>query len=760
MKKILSFLTALTLVFGAGSALPEGALKLDTDISASAETKTYGDYEYTDLDDDEYDTVSITKYNGTDTKVTIPSTIDGKKVTSIGAYAFNCCTSLASITIPNSVTSIGYGAFSWCESLESVTIPDSVTNIDGAFFNCTNLTSITIPDSVTSIGEKAFSDCISLKSITIPNSVTSIGYSAFSWCTSLKSITIPNSVTSIGYSAFGDCTSLESITIPDSVTSIDVYAFWGCKSLKSVTIPNSVTSISPYAFGYDSYTNKIDGFTIYGYSGTAAETYANDYGLEFVDLGKEYTYGDWTYKMLADGTAEIEEYKGSDTKVTIPAEIDGKKVTSIGDYTFWKCTSLTSITIPDSVTSIGEGAFGLCTSLTSITIPNSVTSIGEGAFGGCKSLKSITIPDSITSIGVSAFWNCTNLKSVTIPDSVTSIDEIAFEDCTSLKSITIPNSVTSIGDRALGYDSKENKIDGFTIYGNSGTAAETYANDNGFEFVDLGKKYTYGDWVYTLLADGTIEIAIYQGNDAIVTVPAEIDGKKVTSIGDMAFYKRTSITSLTIPDGITSIGNTAFAECLSLTSITIPDSVTSIGDSAFGGCESLKSISIPNGVTSIGKRSFFLCGNLTSVTIPDSVTSIEGDAFLDCESLKSVTIPDSVTDIGDNAFGYYYYESPYDSGTYSKYPDFTIYGYKDTAAETYANDNGFTFIPLDEIKKGDVNGDTYINMKDLTRLQQYLAEWEVDINKTAADVTGDGKLTMGDLTRLQQYLAGWKVTLG
>ena len=245
MKRVLSLLTAAALVFGAGSALPEGALKLDTDISASAET--YGDYEYTVFDKD--DTVSITKYNGTDTKVTIPSTIDGKKV-------------------------------------------------------------------------------------------TSIGYRAFSWCTSLK-----------------------SITIPDSVTSIDVYAFWGCKSLKSVTIPNSVTSISPYAFGYDSYTNKIDGFTIYGYSGTAAETYANDYGLEFVDLGKEYTYGDWTYKMLADGTAEIEEYKGSDTKVTIPAEIDGKKVTSIGDYTFWKCTSLTSITIPDSVTSIGEGAFGGCKSL-------------------------------------------------------------------------------------------------------------------------------------------------------------------------------------------------------------------------------------------------------------------------------------------------------------------------------------------------------------------------------------------------------------
>ncbi|MGN0624339.1 MAG: leucine-rich repeat domain-containing protein, partial [Oscillospiraceae bacterium] len=134
------------------------------------------------------------------------------------------------------------------------------------------------------------------------------------------------------------------------------------------------------------------------------------------------TYGDFEYSILDDGTVEISGYTGSDSTLTIPGTIDGKKVTSIGGYAFEDCTSLTSITIPNSVTSIGSNAFNYCTSLTSITIPNSVTSIGGGAFNTCTSLTSITIPNSVTSIGYSAFENCTSLTSITIPNSVTSIE--------------------------------------------------------------------------------------------------------------------------------------------------------------------------------------------------------------------------------------------------------------------------------------------------------------------------------------------------
>ena len=285
-------------------------------------------------------------------------------------------------------------------------------------------------------------------------------------------------------------------------------------------------------------------------------------------------------------------------------------VTSIGNFAFYNCTSLTSVTIPDSVTSIGAWAFSGCASLTSVTIPDSVTSIDGDAFYNCASLASVTIPDSVTSIGVYAFYHCSSLTSVTIPDSVTSIGNSAFRHCTSLTSVTIPDSVTSIGDWAFS------------------------------DCVSL-TSVTIPDSVTSIGGD-----AFYNCTSlASVTIP-----DSVTSIGAYAFYDCTSLTSVTIPNSVTSIGWGAFSYCTSLTSVTILDSVTSIGGKAFCGCTSLTSVTIPGSVTSIGDSAFRYCSSLTSVTIPDSVTSIGGNAFCGCTSLTSVTIPDSVTSIGNFAF--------------------------------------------------------------------------------------------------------------
>ena len=274
-------------------------------------------------------------------------------------------------------------------SITTATIPESITH-NGATY------------SVTSIGERAFYDCSSLTSITIPNSVTSIEYRAFYGCSSLTSITIPNSVTSIGEQAFLYCSSLTSITIPNSVTSIGSSAFNGCSSLTSIIVEkgNSI---------YDSREN----------CNAIIETATN---------------------TLIAGCQNT----------TIP-----NSVTSIGDFAFSGCSSLTSITIPNSVTSIGEQAFLYCSSLTSITIPNSVTSIGSSAFNGCSSLTSIivekgnSIYDSRENCNA-IIETATNTliagcQNTTIPNSVTSIGDFAFSGCSSLTSITIPNSVTSIG---------------------------------------------------------------------------------------------------------------------------------------------------------------------------------------------------------------------------------------------------------------------------------------------------------------------------
>ena len=282
-KKILSGLLAFALLFGSAAALPEGVFETSSTITASAAVLS-GDYVYEFLNDG---TAEIIFYHGKGGAVTIPSTLGGKKVTSIGGSAFYKCEKLTSVTIPSSVEKIGSYAFYECLSLKSITIPNSVTKIgDCAFESCENLAEITIPESVVKIGDAAFYSCKNLKKIVLPSKIKSIEDSTFCGCIKLTSVIIPNSVTSIEDDAFTHCSSLTSITIPSSVTSIGLRAFWDCTSLKSVTIPSSVKSINDMAFGYYNYNgyfkNKVSGFTIYGVKGTAAQKYAKNNGFKFV----------------------------------------------------------------------------------------------------------------------------------------------------------------------------------------------------------------------------------------------------------------------------------------------------------------------------------------------------------------------------------------------------------------------------------------------------------------------------------------------
>ena len=599
-------------------------------------------------------TLEITKYVGNSATCVIPSEIDGKKVTQIGYNAFSSRTELTSITIPDGVTIIGNSAFSDCTSLETVTIPNSVTQIyPRAFYNCTSLKEVAIPASVTVIRDEAFGYYYDIDSsetkkadgfkinyvnntqghwyaikngftdgacfvvnelgdgtveitgyagnsatCVIPDEihgkkVTRIGENAFRDRTELTSVTIPDSVKYIFDHAFSNCTSLETVTIPNSVTDIYSRAFYNCTSLKEVTIPASVTDIGDEAFGYYRYedtweSKKVDGFKINYVKNTYGHYYATENG--FSDEACLLT------NELNDGTLEISKYVGnSATSATyvIPGEINGKKVTQIGD-----------------------SAFTVCTSLTSVTIPDGVTSIDEAAFWGCTSLTSVTIPDSVTSIKSKAFFNCTSLKSVTIPASVTNIN---------------------IGDYALGYyeiyntDSCEwemYKVDGFKINYVKNTYGHMYAFKNGF--TDEACLLT------NELDDGTLEITKYAGNSATYVIPGEIDGKKVTEIGDSAFKGCTELTSITIPDGVIGIGNNAFSGCTSLETVTIPASVTYVGNSAFYGCTSLKSVTVPESVTYIGGYAFAECYSLKYADIPANVSGIGSSPFYNCRSLENI----------------------------------------------------------------------------------------------------------------------------
>ena len=452
---------------------------------STSQTVKNSDFSFAVLSDG---TVEITGYKGTVTNVTIPKTLDGRAVTSIGASAFrgsslesitipegvtsigtssiSDCSSLKSISLPDSILSIGDYAFSGCGSLGSISLPDSVTSIGASAFRGSSLESITIPEGVTSIGESTFSGCTSLVSISIPDSILSVGDYAFSGCGSLGSISLPDSVTSIGDHAFGGCTSLGSISLPDSILSIGDYAFFGCRSLESITIPEGVICIGANALdtctslrsvtipksvtdiGWGAFLGCDD--LIIQYGGSADDRTkirignAND-----ALLNATWSYGNSTEVMLihpdyecslSNGKVTIIKYKGTATNVTIPSQIDNYPVVRIGDDAF-RLSSVESITIPEGVTSIGQEAFSHCKALQSIAISDSVILIGDEAFNGCSSLDSITLPEGVTSIGSGFFVNCEALQSITIPDSVSNIGFMAFGYCDKLKYIYYRGSV-------------------------------------------------------------------------------------------------------------------------------------------------------------------------------------------------------------------------------------------------------------------------------------------------------------------------------
>ena len=492
---------------------------------------------YYDLNEENL-TVSVAsggyKYSG---EVVIPSevTYNGKvySVTSIGEWAFDECTGLTSIDIPNSVTSIGVGAFYGCTGLTSIDIPNSVTSIGvGAFYGCTGLTSIEIPNSVTSISDKAFCRCTGLTSIELSNSVTSIGEKTFYGCTGLTSIELPNSVTSIGEGAFEECTGLTSIEIPNSVTSIGYKAFYGCTELSELIIADGEESLILIM------ERDYNWISIFPFTGDP---------LSYIYMGRNIDCSSSPFEEL------------SSFKVTV-----GTLVTSIESNAFRGCPGLTAIDLPNSVTSIGEYTFWGCTGLTSIEIPNSVTSIGLYAFNGCTGLTSIDIPNSVTSIGDRAFDGCSGLTSIEIPNSVTSIGLYAFNGCTGLTSINIPNSVSSIGANAFERCSSLTRAEFASIESLCKISFESYSSNPLYYTHNL---YIDGTEITKLLIPDTVE-----------------------SIGKYAFSRCSGLTSLELSSSVTTIGSSAFSGCNGLTSLELPSSVTTIGSSAFSGCNGLKDV--------------------------------------------------------------------------------------------------------------------------------------------------------------------------
>ena len=611
----------------------------------------------------------------------IISVIIGKNVTSIGNYAFLRCNGLTSITIPDSVTEIGDSAFAFCTGLTEINYNAAeITDFteDSGVFSYAGISgngiAVTFGNTVKSIPDYLFyesnsSDCPNITSVTIGNNVNSIGVNAFSGCSGLTSITIPNNVTEIGDGAFYGCTGLTKInynaakvadldwnsnafykagtlgngiavTFANTVKSIPNYLFYvsdlsDCPNITSVTIGENVTSIGAGTFSNCTELTKIN------YNAT--EVVNSLYEGIFSNAG---TSGNGITVIFGDTVKSIPDYlfnaislsdRPNLTSVTI-----GNNVTSIGKYTFYNCSNLTTVVFNENskLESVKEFAFSGCSSLTSITLPSSLKSIGDYAFYGCSALGTITFEDNsqLKSIGREAFSDCVSLTSLIIPERVSDIGHSAFSGCTGLTEIN--------------YNAEEvTGLDYFShVFSNAGTSG------NGITVIFGEAANSIPNYLFN------VDYSSDRPNIKSVTI-----GNNVTSIGTNAFSNCSNLATVIIDESckLESIGADAFRGCSSLTSIRIPRSLESIGGDAFNECASLDAVYITDlaawcGIEFmsasysnplINGAGLYLNGELvTELVIPDGVTSIGAYAFYKYSKLTSITIPESMKSIGVNAF--------------------------------------------------------------------------------------------------------------
>ncbi len=469
-------------------------------------------------------------------------------------------------------------------------------------------------------------------SVTIPETVvynsttyrvTTIGNSAFSGCSGLTEVTIGESVTTIGDDAFQNCSSLTSITIPNSVTAIGWGTFSGCSSLQ-----------------YNTYDNA-------NYLGNSENPYhalisATSTSIASCDIHKDT-------KIIAGGAFH---YCSSLTSITIP-----NSVTTIGSQAFHYCSSLTEVTIGNSVTTIGTSAFGDCSSLTAITIPNSVTTISFFAFSGCSSLTqtnytgdlaswckiqfdteganpvryshnlyingtSITkadIPEGVTSISQCAFYGLTTLTEVTIPNSVTTIGENAFGDCSSLTTVTIGTGLDSLAAYAF-YGC--NKLTKFVCHSTKAIEAmekERYKSDE-----SIGGYAQQGAF---LLCNKQLDTIVAPAQFFDLKEPAW------SNLTKSAKYIQIIGQELT-PDAFGVI-NRSFDKLQTLD--IAATSNTEIANNAFKGCYKLETLLLPTQLEHIGYMAVADCKNLQAIDIPATVTDIDDSAFENCRSIETLT---------------------------------------------------------------------------------------------------------------------------
>lgn len=773
-------------------------------------------------------------------EITIPAT-----VTKIEETAFYSCSNLEKVNFSESITSIGRSAFENCTKLEKAVIPDSVTKIqERAFFGCSNLSNVTLSKRLQYLGGQVFENCNSLEAIELPKSLEachgsmwSSGYGPFRNCKKLKTITFEEGFSLIPDDLFGGCTGIEQIEIPSTVTQMEDSIFYACSNLKQITILGKPTSIGHSAFYECVNLERI----VLPDSVTEIDWYAfkNCKKLSDVRLPKNISKldnevfqgcGSLTTITIPDSVETIARnafaYSGL-TEITIPAN-----VTAIQNQAFLGCESLQKIVINNGRTSIGDSTFADCTALSDVDLGSKTVSLGASAFKGCDALASIVLPDTIKTIGNNIFEHCDALADVKLSAGLTAIPANAFNQCASLSTIKIPYEVAKIGSNAFTNCVKLSEITiprktqtiasgvfsypaNMTIYGVTGTYAQTYANTNNIKFVNRevnAEKVTVADENIKVVKGGTInvtltvepadftdEITWKSANTGIATVTATGQVKGVALgtttikviIGNVSQSFRITVvqpvtgvslnkTSLSLDAldtyQLAATATPQTADNRAITWTSSDDSVAVVDENGF--VKALK-----KGTASItakaadGSGCYRTCA-VTVVSNANIVENIEQFASThpyesNCKDFWEYTLPGAETiavtfsqeTCMEENFDYLkvYGANKEEIGTYtgSELAGRTLNILGDTVririiSDGSGTDYGFKVTDVQSIGKiGDANGDGQLTLADTVRIAKYIVGQESisTANLILADINNDGSVTMADAILIAKYVA-------
>ena len=599
-------------------------------------------------------------------------------LTALGAAAFKSCNSLRAIDLPDTLNTIGEKCFQYCSALESISIPYGITSVPAYGFNgCKALKSVSLPSSVTTIESYAFSACSALESIALPKKLSEIKMQAFRDCSALKAIDFPDSLASCSESAFQNCTSLtdvrfsaklsvipksmfsgcsslKSIELPYNITKIEDNAFSRCSALEKVVFPNKTTSIGNHSVGFNylGYYNGSEKYeinpntTIFGYYQSTAESYANKYGVKYVEMSTNpegvhttITLDKETIKVMKYRTRQIgykienpggrTKFESTDSKIVKVNSSGEIEAVSVG-------TAYVAITNADATVAVkivvteydvdikheqksknyryyfvedeNEKIYVRITQYTGsaekVVIPSAikgypVKEIGEEAFTGERYTDDDTGEEYNGELGIT---------SVEIPEGVETLRWGIFSGCNQLEYVKFPSTIKHV-EGSLFYDSM-------------------LKSSSSIDTIEFPSIQAFIDYAATAAVTATASSSAPDKNRFVLPnmypYNLVINGKK--------------LKTATIPEGTANIPDYLFYNCKSIEKVIQPEGLVKIGEYAFFNCENLKSVNFPESITNIEQYAFYNCCSVTKVVLPEYLKKL-GALALSGTSITTVTFP-------------------------------------------------------------------------------------------------------------------------